>query len=45
VTVDGSEVGVDVGSFVVLVNIDGRPLIAYHDDDAAAPALKTAYGG
>ncbi|HDH02657.1 MAG TPA: hypothetical protein ENH15_00240 [Actinobacteria bacterium] len=43
-TVDGAATGDGVGRYMVIVNIDGRPLIAYRDD-GTDPGLKTAYGG
>lgn len=42
--VDGAAGGDAVGRYMVIVNIDGRPLIAYRDD-GTNPGLKTAYGG
>jgi len=43
-TVDGAAGGDAVGRYMVIVNIDDRPLIAYRDD-GTNPGLKTAYGG
>ena len=42
VTIDGDADGVEVGSHVVLINLEDHPLIIYLD--AANIQLKTAYG-